>query len=56
MTAPQPIPILEYRKQVRADLAEAEWSGDDARAAVLRRELDRVEQDIAAGEMWEVPF
>jgi len=52
----QPIPIHDYRKQIVARLSEAEWTGDDKAASALRIELDRVDQAIARGELWEVPW
>ena len=54
--SPHPIPILDYRRTVKARLTDAEWSGDEDTAAALRAELARIERAIAAGEQWEVPF
>ena len=52
----EPTPILEHRRNVKAALSEAEWSGDDISAESLRKEMARVKRAIASGEMWEVPF
>lgn len=52
----KPIPIRDYLRNLKAELSEAEWSGDDKRADYLRSEIERVERDIKRGELYEVPW
>jgi hypothetical protein len=56
MTNPLPIPLTVHLRNLKQELQDAEWSGDDARSAMLRQQIERVRQRIASGEQWEVPF
>lgn len=52
----EPIPILDYLKNLKIELSEAEWNDNVNRIDFLHREIKRVQCDIDRGEMWEIPF
>lgn len=51
-----PIPIHDHLRALKVALSEAEWAGNEQRAAYLRSEIERVERDIERGELYEVPW
>jgi hypothetical protein len=52
----EPKPLAEHRRIVKSQLNEAEWTGDEQKAEMLRAELRRIELALAEGETWHVPF
>lgn len=49
-------PLSEERKRVAKQIADLEWNGDFQSADRLSASLKRIDERIAAGEVYEVLF